>query len=126
MLPKPSPGILIEKKLMLPKPAPSTLMEKKLMLPKSAPGTLIEKKLMSPKPAPGTLIEKKLMLPKHAPLPQSNIVAPPVFVADDAYPLLPFLMKPHSGSSLPLAQDRFNKRLSRCRKVVECAFGILN
>ncbi|GFO30197.1 protein antagonist of like heterochromatin protein 1 [Plakobranchus ocellatus] len=72
------------------------------------------------------LIEKKLVLPKPAPLPESNVVAPYVFVADDAYPLLPFLMKPYSGSNLPLAQDCFNKRLSRCRKVVECAFGILN
>lgn len=72
------------------------------------------------------LKDKKLVLPDPAPLPQSNVVVPYVFVADEAYPLLPFLMKPYSGSNLPLEQDCFNKRLSRCRKVVECAFGILN
>ena len=53
-------------------------------------------------------------------------MAPYVFVADEAYPLLHFLMNPYSGHNLPLDHELFNKRLSRCRKVVECAFGIAN
>lgn len=72
------------------------------------------------------LTERQLQLPPPAALPQSNIVAPYVFIADEAYPLLPFLLKPYSGTNLPVDQDSFNKRLSRSRKSIECAFGILN
>lgn len=73
-----------------------------------------------------SVMHKTIILPDPAPLPQSDVVAPYVFVADEAYPLLTFLMKPYSGGDLPLSQECFNKRLSRTRKVVECAFGILN
>ncbi|GFR73852.1 protein ANTAGONIST OF LIKE HETEROCHROMATIN PROTEIN 1 [Elysia marginata] len=72
------------------------------------------------------LMDKTLKLPDPAPLPQSDVMAPYVFVADEAYPLLTFIMKPYGGGNLPLSHECFNKRLSRCRKVVECAFGILN
>lgn len=72
------------------------------------------------------LVDKKLALPDSMPLPESNAEAPYVFIADEAYPLLPFLLKPYSGKNLPNNQDYFNKRLSRCRKVVENAFGIAN
>ncbi|CAH2006686.1 unnamed protein product [Acanthoscelides obtectus] len=34
-------------------------------------------------------------------------------------------MKPYSGQILNPSQESFNKRLSRARKCVECAFGIL-
>nr|CAH7734521.1 unnamed protein product [Callosobruchus chinensis] len=45
--------------------------------------------------------------------------------ADEAYPLKENLMKPYSGKTLNPSQENFNKRLSRARKTVECAFGIL-
>ncbi|GFO46462.1 pescadillo homolog [Plakobranchus ocellatus] len=67
----------------------------------------------------------KFESPEPADLPQTTVKAPFVFVADEAYPLLPFLLKPYSGTCLPYEQENFNKRLSRCRKTVECAFGIL-
>lgn len=44
---------------------------------------------------------------------------------DEAYPLLPFLLKPYGGRNLTIEDTTFNQRLSRCRKTVECAFGIL-
>lgn len=72
------------------------------------------------------LIEKRLQLPEPSPLPHSNVVAPFVFIADEAYPLLPYLMRPYSGTNLQADLDNYNKRLSRARKTVECAFGILN
>ncbi|GFO18511.1 nuclease harbi1 [Plakobranchus ocellatus] len=59
------------------------------------------------------LMDNTLKLPEPALLPQSDVIAPYVFVADEAYPLLTFLMKPYSGSNLPLSQECFNKRLSR-------------
>ncbi|XP_050821548.1 uncharacterized protein LOC127057009 [Gopherus flavomarginatus] len=39
-------------------------------------------------------------------------------------PLMPWLMKPYTGT-LDSSQELFNYRLSRCRMVVECAFGHL-
>lgn len=71
------------------------------------------------------LEENKLGIPGEKTLPNSNHKVPYVFIADEAYPLKENLMKPYSGKSLTLSQETFNKRLSRARKTVECAFGIL-
>ncbi|CAM4570447.1 unnamed protein product [Caretta caretta] len=49
---------------------------------------------------------------------------PIVILGDPAYPLMPWLMKPYTGS-LDSSQELFNYRLSKCRMVVECAFGRL-
>ncbi|CAM5140038.1 unnamed protein product [Natator depressus] len=49
---------------------------------------------------------------------------PIVILGDPAYPLMPWLMKPYTGS-LDSSQELFNYRLSKCRMVVECAFGCL-
>ncbi|XP_065321355.1 uncharacterized protein LOC135928818 [Gordionus sp. m RMFG-2023] len=57
-------------------------------------------------------------------LPNSNIILPHVFVADDAYPLKYYIMKPYKGK-LSHIQENFNYRLSRARRMVECTFGIL-
>ncbi|XP_065440822.1 uncharacterized protein LOC135981585 [Chrysemys picta bellii] len=49
---------------------------------------------------------------------------PIVILGDPAYPLMPWLMKPYTGS-LDSSKERFNYRLSQCRMTVECAFGCL-
>ena len=50
---------------------------------------------------------------------------PSVFIGDEAYPLLDNLLKPYSGENLDPDTVYFNRRLSRARKTIECAFGIL-
>uniref|UniRef100_A0A8C4VVC8 Putative nuclease HARBI1 n=1 Tax=Gopherus evgoodei TaxID=1825980 RepID=A0A8C4VVC8_9SAUR len=53
-----------------------------------------------------------------------DVEMPVVILGDPAYPLMPWLMKPYTGS-LDSGQELFNYRLSKCRMVVECAFGRL-
>uniref|UniRef100_A0A8C3HCJ4 DDE Tnp4 domain-containing protein n=1 Tax=Chrysemys picta bellii TaxID=8478 RepID=A0A8C3HCJ4_CHRPI len=53
-----------------------------------------------------------------------DVEMPIVILGDPAYPLMPWLMKPYTGS-LDRSQKLFNYRLSKCRMVVECALGRL-
>ena len=50
---------------------------------------------------------------------------PHVFVADDAFTLKPFLMKPYPQRGLNIDQRGFNYRLPRARRISENTFGIL-
>lgn len=66
-----------------------------------------------------------LSLPSAKVLPSTDIETPMFFVADEAYPLKTFLMKPFSARGLSASERIFNYRLSRARRVVENSFGIL-
>lgn len=67
-----------------------------------------------------------LNVPRPAEVPNSGITLPHVFVGDEAYPLKPYLLRPYSRKDLGENEEIFNYRLSRARRVVECAFGILS
>lgn len=71
-------------------------------------------------------IESNLLsIPPARALPSTDSVVPYVFVADDAFPLKPNIMKPYAQRGLTRQERIFNYRLSRARRVVENAFGIL-
>ena len=50
---------------------------------------------------------------------------PYTFVGDEGFPLLPNLLKPVPGTNIPERERIYNYRLSRARRIVECAFGKL-
>lgn len=64
-------------------------------------------------------------LPADAPLPGSNRTLPFVFVGDDAFPPKTYFLKPFPFRDQSREERIFSYRLSRARRTVENAFGIL-
>lgn len=71
------------------------------------------------------LREGRLGFPQPDPLPNDDRDTPYFIVADDAFPLRPYCMKPFSKRYMLREERIFNYRCSRARRVVENAFGIL-
>lgn len=72
------------------------------------------------------LEENSLEIPSPQIVNIGGPVLPYVIVADEAFSLKNFLMRPYSKSQkLDLKKKIFNYRLSRARRVVESSFGIL-
>lgn len=79
----------------------------------------------------GTIFEKtnfykkldnnELNIPKSQPLSGTNIKMPYTFIEEEAFSFSPNVMRPFSGK-----KRVFNYRLSRARRNVESAFGILS
>ena len=71
------------------------------------------------------LEEGTLGLPPPEPLPHDDHPMPYTIVGDDAFPMREWLMKPYPHRFMSKEERIFNYRLSRARRVVENAFGIL-
>lgn len=66
-----------------------------------------------------------LKLPNQNNLPDSNLIAPYVFIGDEAFPLRNYIMRPFPRKQLEEnSKSYYNYRLSRARMTIECAFGI--
>ncbi len=73
------------------------------------------------------LYREQLNLPPERPLPgTSEPRLPFVLVGDEAFALHTNLLRPFPSRQLNVERRIFNYRLSRARRVVECAFGILS
>lgn len=68
----------------------------------------------------------ELDIPPDCHLPGTNISVPHVLVADEAYPLLPHVLRPYARRDCSPDEEYFNARFSRARKSVECSFGAIN
>ena len=73
------------------------------------------------------LSDNLLNLPPDAPIEGAEQLGPVpyVVVGDEAFPLQKHVMRPFPGRGCPPDQQAYNMRLSRARRIVENAFGIL-
>lgn len=71
------------------------------------------------------LVKNELSLPPPCPPKNSQTPLPFVFIGDEAFSLRKEFLKPFSRKNLTNDTRIFNYRLSRARRVVENAFGIL-
>ena len=69
--------------------------------------------------------DKSAGLPEDDQLPFTNETLPYSLVADEAFPLRAYIMKPFAQRNLTYPQRAYNYRLSRARRTIENAFGIL-
>lgn len=71
------------------------------------------------------LVANTLNIPKETRLPGCSDPVSYVFIGDEAFPLMEHLMKPYPQRGITHDEKIFNYRLSRARRIVENAFGIL-
>lgn len=71
------------------------------------------------------LIRGRMQIPGPNYVPEGDFRLPYVIIGDEAYPLLVNLLKPYSRENLSAVEHNYNKRLSRARRIVEHAFGII-
>ena len=70
-------------------------------------------------------VYNSLNIPPQKPMPGQCQALPCVIVADDAFLLKEYILKPYSQVGLTREKRIFNYRLIRARRIVENGFGIL-
>lgn len=88
-------------------------------------GSESDSRIFATSPFGRQLLDGTLPIPRPSQLPNSETIVPYYIVGDAAFPLKPNLMRPFPGEDLLVEQGIFNYRLSRGRRVVENAFGIM-
>ncbi|XP_046395705.1 uncharacterized protein LOC124162968 [Ischnura elegans] len=71
------------------------------------------------------IVNGALNLPNRSALKGRQSPLPYVVVADDAFALSTYLMKPYPFRNPAMKQRVYNYRLSRCRRIVENVFGLV-
>lgn len=69
---------------------------------------------------------KQLPLPEPEALPQRCLPVPYIMVADDAFAMTSYMLKPYGYRNQPAPNRIFNYRLSRARRIIENVFGIMS
>ncbi|CAH1972683.1 unnamed protein product [Acanthoscelides obtectus] len=72
-----------------------------------------------------SLVNNRLNIPPYTNKLGTQCELPYVFVADEAFALHEHLLRPFGGHQLDDVKRTFNYRLTRARRYVECAFGIM-
>lgn len=71
------------------------------------------------------LREFNLNIPKESNIPGVPNALPYFFIGDEAFSISEHILRPYPGTNLNFTKRIFNYRLSRARRYIECAFGIL-
>lgn len=72
-------------------------------------------------------MRNSLHIPKPKRLSENGVIKVPyVIVGDEAVGLHVNIMRPYGGNSLTYKKKTFNYELSRARRYIECAFGIMS
>lgn len=71
------------------------------------------------------LTQNTIRLPDPRPFPGRDMSVPYCFVADDAFAMKTYILRPYPFRDQPAPNHIFNYRLSRARRIVEYAFEII-
>lgn len=91
-----------------------------------APGSCSDSTIFSNSSFGKLINEKKLDVPDKRFLPETSMKLPCVFIGDAGFPLTDNIMRPYPSQNDSDENLIFNYRLSRARRTVENAFGVLS